>query len=434
MTNKKVTSNKIASEASNVLTNPNSSKITEDLNYFKKKDNRSISDYLECLKKISKKKINLSDTEFPIFLDTNILLRYYEISFLERKALYDFIEKFQKRIILTNQVQYEFLTNREKVIENYFEQITKNLPEKFRSDVINKIQSFLDNYKKVLMDYTIESELAKYKSKFETLLNDLNNDLEQKTKDYSNLLTEDSFLDLLNTCTLLDTLEDSEIKIVKEKFDLLKKDASIEESFLNKKNAVFPGWADIKKKPSEPYGDFIIFHEIMKYLCNEKTNAFFLTLDNTKGDWMSKTKSTYYHYVQNMYANTNQIVYILDAERILKDLDVNVDSLVNNSEASNNIMGEILSIKYINHLITDHGLNYETIVEKLRSTNSLTSFRDALSENTKTSKYTCMLKYSNYKDINKVREILKLTPYALTTLEIRDIQRWHADRKLPSVF
>ena len=44
---------------------------------------------------------------------------------------------------------------------------------------------------------------------------------------------------------------------------------------------------------------------------------------------MNKNKSPHLHYIQNMYANTGQILYIIDAERAFGELlNIDIDSLV----------------------------------------------------------------------------------------------------------
>lgn len=327
--------------------------ITDELNYFIKRNNSSILKYSECLKKYSSnftKEISLK-TDSSIFLDTNVLLRYYSISFTAREKLYEFIKNNKERMILTNQVQYEFIKNREDVIQRFFEQVTNKIPKDFNSDVVNKMKSFLETHKIVLKDYPfVETGIEKHKDELEKLLNKLNETSEQKRKDHIDLIVKDKFLDLLNSCTLLDKLENNEIEILKKNFDFLKKGISNEniDSILNKPDSVFPGLGDIKNKPDDPYGDYIIFHEMMKYIFTNKTDAIFLTFDNTKGDWMSKSKSPYLHYIQNMYSNTNQIIYILDAERTLGELlNVNIQSLVETE--TDNIIEEI-SIKSLINL------------------------------------------------------------------------------------
>ncbi|MBK7227218.1 MAG: hypothetical protein IPH96_18075 [Saprospiraceae bacterium] len=43
--------------------------------------------------------------EIPIFLDTNVLLEYYKISFSERKEVKEFFLKNKGRIYLTHQIE-----------------------------------------------------------------------------------------------------------------------------------------------------------------------------------------------------------------------------------------------------------------------------------------------------------------------------------------
>lgn len=331
--------------------------INDSLNYFTKRKNSSISKYSECIKKYSEnfEKEILLETKSAIFLDTNVLLRYYSISFTAREKLYDFIDKNKERIILTNQVQSEFIKNREDVIQRFFEQVTNRIPKDFNSDVLNKMKSFLETHKIVLKDYPfVETGIEKHKGELEELFQKLNETSEQKRKDNIDLIVKDKFLDLLNSCLLIDPLLEKEIEILKKNFDILKKEISNEniDSILNKPDSVFPGLGDIKNKPDDPYGDYVIFHEIMKFMYINKSNAILLTFDNTKGDWMSKSKTPYLHYVQNMYSNTNQIIYILDAERTLGELlNVNIQSLVKTTSEENE---NKLSLDSLMKLIESH--------------------------------------------------------------------------------
>jgi len=195
------------------------------------------------------------------------------------------------------------------------------------------MNNFIEQHNIVLKDYSfVEAGIKKHKEELEELLNKLKETAELKRKEYIDLIVKDQFLDLLSNCVLFEGLSNEELDIVKKDFDSLKKSISAEnlETVFNKINSVFPGLADLKNKPENPYGDYIIYHEMMKYMLNNKTSLVFLTFDNSKGDWMSKSKSPHLHYVQNMYSNTSNILYILDAERTLEGLlNVNIDSLVN---------------------------------------------------------------------------------------------------------
>lgn len=351
--------------------------ITKDNNYFSKRNISSISDYKQCLERFSsnfENEVSLN-TKTLIFLDTNVLLRYYSISFTAREKLFDFIKTNSKRIVLSSQVQYEFIKNREDVIQRFFEQVTNKIPKDFNSDVMNKMNNFLEQHKIVLKDYPfVETGITKQKDDLEELLQKLNETAEQKRKEHVDLIVKDKFLDLLATCISYDSLSNDELELIRKDFDVLGKAISPEnmDSMLNKPYSVFPGLGDIKNKPEDPYGDYIIFHEMMKYMLNQKLDVVFLTFDNTKGDWMTKTRSPHLHYTQNMYANTGQILYILDAERTLEDLlNVNIESLVSTDTTS--IEKRKISIELLQELMErnaafahfERGTFTELIVQEL---------------------------------------------------------------------
>lgn len=308
--------------------------ISEDNSYYAKRIISSISKYKECLDKFSEnfeKEVSLK-TNTLLIIDTSVLLRYYSISFTAREKLYKFLTDNKDRIIITYQIQTEFLRNREDIIQRFFEQVTSKIPKEFNSEIINGMKGFLDKHKVVLKDYSfVEPGIEKYQAELEALLNKLNDAVELKKKEHKDLIVKDNLLNFLATYSLCEKLEIDELKIVKNHFDLLSKNITPEkvDSIISKPNGAFPGLGDIKEKPDDPYGDYIIFHEIMRHMMNKNINAIFLTFDNTKGDWMSKSKSPYLHYVQNVYANSGKILYIIDAERAFGELlNINIDSLV----------------------------------------------------------------------------------------------------------
>lgn len=309
--------------------------ITKGNTFISKRNSVSILEYKNCLEKYGtnfNSEISLQ-TGSPIFIDTNVFLRYYSISFAARSKLFDFINKYSDRIIIPYQVQIEFLRNREDVIQRFFEQVTNRIPKDFNSDIVNKTKNFLDQHKIVLKDYPfVEAGITQTQQSLETLMEKLNDTVEKKREEHLNLIVKDVFLDLLAKCTLLEKLTDEENAIVKTEFDMLKKDIGAEniDALFNKPNSTFPGLGDIKEKPEDPYGDYIIYHEMLKFMLNNSTDTLFLTFDNSKGDWMTKKRSPHLNYILNSFLNTNQILYIVDAERTLGELlDVNIDSLIN---------------------------------------------------------------------------------------------------------
>jgi len=330
--------------------------LTEN-NFLSKSGQYDLTSYNHCTKKYVEgfeSAINLV-SPLPIFLDANVILRYYSISFNAREKLYKFLESNIHRIFLTAQVQNEILKNRGDNIKKFFQQVSKKVPQEFNSDIVNHLQGFLEKHKTILKDYPyMETELTNHKQQLEKLLQKLNEDTSTKYEENKMLIWKDKLLDLLCKANILNPLTNEDFDILKKDFDLLKKGVDVAkiDSILNKSTSVFPGLGDIKEKPENPYGDFIIFHEIMKYQFDNKTDSIFLTFDNTKGDWMSLSKEPYLHYVYNIYLNTEHLLYIVDAERTLeKILEINIDSLITEQ---NNQINYVINIDNINKLFETH--------------------------------------------------------------------------------
>lgn len=86
----------------------------------------------------------------------------------------------------------------------------------------------------------------------------------------------------------------------------------------------------------------------------------------------------------------------------------------------------IIELRYIDHLIDGHDLDFETIVEKIKETNTLTEFKNAISAittrpNGEPYKYGCMFEARSLRDINTARQILNLQPFNLSDEEKEQI-------------
>lgn len=272
----------------------------------------------------------------PIFLDTNVLLRIYSISFIARERLKKFFVDYGNKIYITNQVQKEFVKNREDVIDNFFSNVTLKLPEAFQKDVLNKIDSYLNNNKIVLKDYdSFATALEKIKTQAESLNIELTKEVEKKEKEKQTILYKDPYLEEVSKMGFLPPLGSDELDLLKRHFDNLSKELDKDkiQTDIEKPAKAFPGMGDILKKPKDPYGDFIIYHELLKYMSENDTDAIFLTYDSAKGDWMQKNKQPHLHYLENAYLNTGKCLFILDAERVLEDLlDISLKSLISNPD------------------------------------------------------------------------------------------------------
>jgi hypothetical protein len=144
----------------------------------------------------------------------------------------------------------------------------------------------------------------------------------------NNILYKDDFISFFQELEKLETLDTDFIKRIKLEFDQFLKD--IDKTNIDKEGfKAFPGCYEKKEKSDDPYGDYIIYHEMLHYAKRHSCDVIFLTYDITKGDWMQKSKSPHLHYVENFYQNTGQMLYILDSERTFDDLDINFKSFNN---------------------------------------------------------------------------------------------------------
>jgi len=101
---------------------------------------------------------------------------------------------------------------------------------------------------------------------------------------------------------------------------------------------------DGKQKNENEDGDFIIFHEIMKYMKEHNTSVVFLTNDKKK-DWFeideNNKRQPQINYIESTYNNTQKFNYILEADRTLSSLlNIHIESntFMKNIEKENEIL------------------------------------------------------------------------------------------------
>jgi hypothetical protein len=306
--------------------------VSENLPTFgSKRFKQTIKSHKEVLEKFFAGFQEASKLEgnYKIFLDTNVILRIYSTSFKARQKLLQFFKDYKDQIVLTAQIQWEYVKNRENVINTFSNEVTKTIPENFSSTIINSINSFKDKNKSKLIDYpNVENKLAKLQQDAEKLLETIESAINDKNISLNEILYNDDFIKEFENFELLAPLDEDYLKGIKIEFDSfigqLEKSDFEKEAF-----KAFPGCYEKKEKSDDPYGDYIIYHEILNYSLKKNIDVIFITEDVTKGDWMQKNKSPHLHYVENFYLNTNRMIYILDGQRTFEDLlDINFKSLV----------------------------------------------------------------------------------------------------------
>ena len=226
----------------------------------------------------------------PIFLDTNVLLRGYSVSPERRGLLNQFFLERKDQIVLTKQVQEEFSRNKKKVKKIY-----ANLPDAQLTDASDALATLLFELKTV-------SEKT---------------DNQDTTK-----VVDEELLKLLSNFEHIDNLSASEKKFLKKEFDFLSSTFHPQRSKMEGKtlNSSFPGQGDILEKPRFPYGDYFIYHEMLKYSYENNQDVLFLTFDVAKGDWLQSNKEPYAHYMYKTFVLNKKMIFIINANKFFEDL------------------------------------------------------------------------------------------------------------------
>ena len=294
--------------------------------------------YYEDHKKQQKE---LYKSSIPIAIDTNVLLELYGISFKERNAFLKFINENAHRIIITSQVQTEYMQHRIGAIQSFVKTLkeVEGFPKKIQDTLKQAFDTALSQLKSngnrpiVLNDMTDVPNLLKdvreflEQNKFEEAFV---NELEQKFAPLSESVKkgvtdslgkavyelDDPVLAALSKTTILDKLSIEEETFLRERYDNLLNDFTQNKQDFNKKDLyTFPGCGDRKKikEGRDPLGDFIIYHELLSYMKNRNQDVVYLTNDVAKSDWIKPDGKPFNHYIVDTYINTGHMLYIFNA-------------------------------------------------------------------------------------------------------------------------
>jgi len=304
-------------------------KISKDFS-FNSNSHQSISNVKEALDKYAENFESAKNLEsgIPIFLDANVLLNYYGMSSSEKEKLIEFITEKSSVITITRQIEKEFIRNRVNVINDYFSSLNK-IKSVVEKDLINDIKSKFDS---VLQNKILKEDYNEYWTLINSQLEKLNTDLFEETeakktlfdsideqiKVNKHLKIKDAVLDTYQEFTVTDALEEDELTFLKEEYKKLLTIYKGAKQTVKWKTA-FPGCGE-KKEIDKADGDFIIYHEILKHMETNSTDAILLTNDVTKEDWISKNGEPFIHYIEKTYLNSKQNLYIFEAKRLLDNI------------------------------------------------------------------------------------------------------------------
>ena len=293
---------------------------------------------------------------FPIILDTNILLGYYGMSQQEKKKLIEFLDKFKKRIILTKQVEEEFLRNRLTVIkENLFcplhiisedyTRMKKNIEGSLRAFRKRKKKILSQDYPDLFIKLQVIEEEVKTAVNNDKFAEEIKSRVEETTTDYKNIALIDDLLDKISKFKITEELNSDEVEFLENKFLEHLNDYKNEKEISRWKLAI-PGCGETKEDAT---GDYLIYHEALKYMLENKTSVIFLTNDVTKVNGLQIDRNPNTHFIAHTYRLTENILYIIHAEKTLPKISFeNIyqirTSIITNNDIPISLESTIISI------------------------------------------------------------------------------------------
>lgn len=315
----------------------------------------TVKEMQEAMDAYHKKKKSNSDwlyvEKIPIFVDANVLLNVYFSPVPLRQHLARFLNNNKERIYITSQVEKEFMRHRLQFIDKYKNQLTiaaKKLRESCKrfeidfkaifcelknasvnpnfidclpqtnvllaevEELSNNNQLFNENYQQLL------EKIQSTKNKFEEEYHELYNKVDIEYKD--------PILKAISELNILKPLSSKEYDFTKTLYEQLSERYGADKDkyapYLR-----FPGSGEKKdlEIKKEPWGDLVIYHQILVFMAESHKDVIFLTNDNSKLDWMKKEGEPYSYYIADAYKNTKQTLFVISVNDFLPKDYASVD-------------------------------------------------------------------------------------------------------------
>ena len=133
-----------------------------------------------------------------------------------------------------------------------------------------------------------------------------------------------SFLQALNSVTMIEDLTADEQKYIVSLYKSLRTNFDAHKDGWSKDNVTFPGSGDAGKPIDGPieesvaWADLYIYCQMLKYMKSNDCDVLFITHDVSKGDWLVKgTNEPFIHYIENAYEQTGRMMYIKNSDDYL---------------------------------------------------------------------------------------------------------------------
>lgn len=207
-----------------------------------------------------------------IALDANVLLHFYRSSPSTRNQLEATLKALKERLFVPHQAVKEFFANRVHVTGDY----------------AAKYKGVIDRVNKLFSDLSGNERPSIAKEHLEGLRNFNSVFIEQLKAE------QKSMTDLQTSDDTLNALESLLAGRVGQPFDAMRMDEIAEEGQRRYASGVPPGHEDKNKDtsrdPYKPYGDLILWEQLIAYASEVNKPMIFVT-DDSKGDWWLESKS-----------------------------------------------------------------------------------------------------------------------------------------------
>ena len=220
--------------------------------------------------------------ESAIFIfDTCALLDFYYMTPEYQSIMADILEYLSERIWLPAQVVYEYNKNRESVIckpiiEKYSESKIQNnrIVEELKEFINQWEQQYYHPYITTENLQKVQASLAKIEPEIIGIRDIVKKEYQDRKQEIRKIQDDDELEKVVKSLSHGEPFRFSEIKEI------------VNEGFIRYANQIAPGYMDAEDKDGiRKYGDFIIWKEILRYVCAAKKDVIFITND-VKGDWV----------------------------------------------------------------------------------------------------------------------------------------------------
>jgi hypothetical protein len=244
-------------------------------------------------------------------VDTNVLLDLYRYHFNTRQALLASLNKFKGRAWISYQVADEFFKNRSGVIvssKGAFSEAEKLIFE------LNK--AIEEPLRKLKSSRIIPDELEeRLESGIKVAVDEAKASIEKIRNEYPDYKKQDPILQSISG------LFESKIGLPFEKEKLAE---VIKEAKYRKDNKIPPGFKDAGKDGEKPYGDYIMWRQILDYVKETQKPLIFVTSEQ-KEDWWEKaqgeTIGPLYELLKEFNKETGQRFLLYSTYRFLEFSD-----------------------------------------------------------------------------------------------------------------